>query len=225
MINDGHTKEHQRFRLKNGKQFSKCQKELGFKICRLTLKRLVEIIEHTGHDTHIRTLEYLQVLKGKHRIHKSDDPYIATMLSKYELANADWNGIISVSKIPNDGYYVHPGTSRLSFVDHFPQRVVTVLYWGDEDPLLDYSIPDYKHKGLCEIVKQKTYLEDYNAYIDNVQYWSDYNLDYFSKYKTLHIKKDEMYLDDQIIYKIINNRWHIKSSRGWFNYVDNTTII
>lgn len=221
-MQDGHTRNHNREIITTQEQFLSAKEKYNFRICFVTLDNLVKITNLRGHDTHRKTCEYLDVLEQKtYNIHSANEILLTTLLSKYELANnSQWKDPISINYIDNK-YYCHPGTSRISFFQFFPNKAVKVMLWGDECELDKYAI-NYVFDGRpFELLHQEMYQDIHEKYVKNLQWISMYDLNYFLNNHKCKITKKDIFLDNKCIYKIIDKKWHIRVPSGWFSYDEN----
>lgn len=217
-MRDGHTRNHKHNLIQTQDDYAFAMQKYNFRICKVLLKKLKNITLLKGHDTHTKTCEYLNVLdNGEYDIHNCNEIILTTLLSKYELANAPWIDPITINYIDNK-FYCHPGTSRLSYFEFYPDKAVDVMLWGDECELDEYRINSYYRERPFELLYQEMYQERHKKYVKNLQWISMYNLDYFANNEMCKITDNEIYLDDKKIYKIIDDRWHIKVPSGWFSF-------
>jgi len=209
--------------IKTKKQFLLAKEKYNFRICKVTLSNLVKITNITGHDTHRITCEKLKMLEQKvYDIHLVPVSDISSLLTTYELANSKWEDIISINYL-NNTYFCHPGTTRLSFFQFFSDKEVNVMLWGDECELDKYTI-DYvfDNRPFELLVEIRTSLI-HNGYLNNLQFLSRRKSnvaqsEYFSNNYECEITKNNIFLDNKCIYKIIDNRWHIRVPSGWFSF-------
>lgn len=214
--------------IKTKEQFLLAKEKYNFRICKVTLGNLVKITNITGLDTHRFTCEKLNMLEQKvYDIHLVPLSNISPLLTTYELANSKWKDLISINYI-NNKYFCHPGTTRLSFFEFFPDKEVNIMLWGDECELDKYTIDYVFDNRPFELLYQKMYQLIHNGYVNNLQFLPRRKSNvaqsvYFSNNYKCEITKNNIFLDNKCIYKIIDNRWHIRVPSGWFSF-DSTKV-
>ena len=214
--------------IKTKEQFLLAKEKYNFRICKVTLENLVKITNLRGLDTHTITCEKVNGLEQKsYDIHLVPLSNISPLLTTYELANSKWKDTISINYL-NNKYFCHPGTTRLSFFEFFPDKEVNVMLWGDECELDKYTIDYVFDNRPFELLYQKMYQLIHNGYVNNLQWIQRQKnniaqSEYFSNNYKCKITKNNIFLDNKCIYKIIDNRWHIRVPSGWFSF-DSTKV-
>jgi hypothetical protein len=213
--------------IKTKEQFLLAKEKYNFRICKLTLDNLVKITNLLGLDTHRTTCEKLSGLEQKtYDIHTNiqfdNKPSLISLLTAYELANSNWKDPISINYF-NNKYFCHPGTTRLSFSQFFPNKAVDVMLWGDECELDKYIIDYVFDNRPFELLHQEMYQRIHKSYVNNLQWLPRKKNNiaqskYFSNNYKCEITKNNIFLDNKCIYKIIDNRWHIRVPSGWFSF-------
>lgn len=209
--------------IKTKEQFLLAKEKYNFRICKVTLRNLVKITNIIGLDTHRTTCEKLNMLEQKvYDIHLVPVSNISSLLTTYELANSKWEDIISINYL-NNTYFCHPGTTRLSFFQFFPDKEVNVMLWGDECELDKYTIDYVFDNRPFELLVEIRTSMIHNGYVNNLQFLTRRKSnvaqsEYFSNNYECEITKNNIFLDNKCIYKIIDNRWHIRVPSGWFSF-------
>ena len=209
--------------IKTKEQFLLAKEKYNFRICKVTLRNLVKITNIIGLDTHKTTCEKLNTLEQKvHDIHLVPVSNISSLLTTYELANSKWEDTISINYL-NNTYFCHPGTTRLSFFQLYPDKEVNVMLWGDECELDKYTIDYVFDNRPFELLVEIRASSIHNGYVNNLQFISRRKSnvaqsEYFSNNYECEITKNNIFLDNKCIYKIIDNRWHIRVPSGWFSF-------
>lgn len=213
--------------IKSKEQFLLAKEKYNFRICKVTLENLVKITNLRGIDTHTITCEKLNGLEQKsYDIHSNNQfnnkSFLISLLTFYELANSKWKDPLSINYLDNK-YFCHPGTTRLSFFEFFPNKAVNVMLWGDECELDKYTI-NYVFDGRpFELLYQEMYQHIHKKHVNNLQWLPRIKnnisqSEYFSNNYKCKITKNNIFLDNKCIYKIIDNRWHIRVPSGWFSF-------
>lgn len=215
--------------IKTKEHFLLAKEKYNFRICKVTLGNLVKITNLIGLDTHRRTCERLNVLEQKlYDIHfVRNEALFRSLLITYELANSKWKDPISINYL-NNKYFCHPGTTRLSFFQFFPDKEINVMLWGDECELDKYTIDYVFDNRPFELLHQKMYQHIHKGYVNNLQWLPRRKSNvshsgFFSNNYECEITKNNIFLDNKCIYKIIDNRWHIRVPSGWFSF-DSTKV-
>lgn len=213
--------------IKSKEQFLLAKEKYNFRICKVTLENLVKITNLRGIDTHTITCENLNGLEQKsYDIHSNkqfnNKSFLKNLLTFYELANSKWKDPLSINYLDNK-YFCHPGTTRLSFFEFFPNKAVNVMLYGDECELDKYTINYVFDARPFELLYQEMYQHIHKKHVNNLQWLprKKNNIaqsEYFSNNYKCKITKNNIFLDNKCIYKIIDNRWHIRVPSGWFSF-------
>lgn len=213
--------------IKSKEQFLLAKEKYNFRICKVTLENLVKITNLRGIDTHTITCENLNGLEQKsYDIHSNkqfnNKSFLRNLLTFYELANSKWKDPLSINYLDNK-YFCHPGTTRLSFFEFFPNKAVNVMLYGDECELDKYTINYVFDARPFELLYQEMYQHIHKKHVNNLQWLprKKNNIaqsEYFSNNYKCKITKNNIFLDNKCIYKIIDNRWHIRVPSGWFSF-------
>lgn len=213
--------------IKSKEQFLLAKEKYNFRICKVTLENLVKITNLRGIDTHTKTCEKLNGLEQKsYDIHSNkqfnNKSFLISLLTFYELANSKWKDPLSINYLDNK-YFCHPGTTRLSFFEFFPNKAVDVMLWGDVCELDKYIIDYVFDERPFELLHQEMYQHIHKKHVNNLQWLprKKNNIaqsEYFSNNYKCKITKNNIFLDNKCIYKIIDNRWHIRVPSGWFSF-------